>query len=745
MSIKQMAIPFLILLFFFLFATNARAYQIFTANPYFNDTNGVLPYGAILYNPLYNDTWYFNDTCTIGNKCLIVENNGTNQLNSLWFQGRDWLYTGLSPQWSNLTALLEFNSQNEQDGIPYIYTLLPANEEGLLVFNYRWNNTLTTPAPYILVQDSNGNQVMLFYLNSTANVTYNVSKIINATSSERYLAFRLSWYWDNLPTNLEMDKFKFYSYDIIEARSEGLTSNATYEVERYCGSGYSWKCTDYAHQGFLVNESRNNGFIYANGEDGYSCIVFKIGDQIIGRRVISTDQSPFQGMPLMSWTRDPMYFFEYFAGGTCAGILTMPAPRFLVESITLNSMKITVFDNATLAVSGNISYNDLHATNIDMMLATGIINNLPSYNRQTVNTIPFMNTTTPAGSKWRARYTTSFTSWYDFFTSPTLSCTPQTYCNPATNNVTHVNSDCSYATPVYCGVCGCNAGLTGCNYPSVIGTYCDLSDTGHQGIITNLLDCSSKYNVCPSGSVCSQLTPKLTFPNDTILENYTPCVNYSAYTSLIGCVNFCPLQNLIDQPLWSNCRSECQHCDKTKLPDSSYSPYDIFVTQQQAGNIFPVQSYTATCINLTTGTEVESYDQNGNQTTIANIVNNATGGAYGTGNGTVDQTPSYTTNAFGWASLQFGSLFGMGGIDNLPLAEAGFSIVLSLLAGLSIMVYEHDKSEHGGVFANISFLAVFLLCAIMSSNAILYGLFVVIVILDVGMVTGMLKKLIGGG
>jgi len=734
-------------LFFLLTFSRANAYTMFSANPYLNDTQLGYPLGLVLYNPIYNNTFYWNATCSGLTNCAIIENNGTSQTNFLYLQQYDWTYIGLIPQWSNYTALFEFYDNNAQNGVKYLEIFLPKNQEGILITNYRWNNSLTTPAPYLAIIDSaTGNHLAHINLNTTTNNWYNISYILNASTSDRNLRIVYAWNWDNTPTRLEIDKFKFYTLDIQEVRTGW--SNFVDERDRYCGEG-SYNYSN--NVSLYYKNDYDKGLLFAFDKEDYDCSVFRIGSLTIARRIIEKAGDWGYGCDYNDYLfkyRDPFYLITTLDNCCfCSGMTA--ESRFLITRFSLTNMALTKFENDTVAscYPNECSWRFVYDYNGKITITNqtdGFINQLAGNISQNINLLPYSNTLTPSGAKWRFSSfinedETPMTDYYPFFTSQ-ISCEAKTICDIATNFQYFQSATCELLNPSWCGGCYCKSDLSSCNFPSVIGTYCDPTDSSHTTVITDTSTCQRIYNSCPQGSVCSQLTPILTYPNDTILENYTPC---GGYPNILGlptkCVNICWLG---DTPLWSNCRPECQHCDLTKMPVSTYDPHQVFLSQK---TIFNISSYSTVCIDLTTGTEVISINPQGNQSTITDILNNETGDAYGAGNATTTP-PSISTNIFGYTAMAFGGLFGMGDVSFLSVNIAMFAIFLSFLFSTTItMGISFKKAEFAEKIFGYSFLGLLAMFTIGLNNLYLWAIFAVIVIISAGIMSGYFKKVIGGG
>lgn len=155
------------------------------------------------------------------------------------------------------------------------------------------------------------------------------------------------------------------------------------------------------------------------------------------------------------------------------------------------------------------------------------------------------------------------------------------------------------------------------DYTYPVGTVCDLSDSSNR--IYNTYDgCNLTQASCPSGSVCSQLTPQ-TNVSSNLVEDYVSCEIVTILGFHMRCSNVCVPESYFasvlgydyDTPLYSTCTDpSCRHC---LINHGNYTGINIqkWYTNQTSVS---VPSYTIACINTTTGRAVTIIDQIGNTT-----------------------------------------------------------------------------------------------------------------------------------
>lgn len=697
-------------LFLFLISSNqVYAYTMFSANSYFNDSIGTVPLGIVLYSPLYNNTFYQNATCSGLDNCLIVENDGLEQMNRLYIQQYDWYFTGLNPQWSNYSSLLEFNENNQQNNVKYLEIFLPKNQEGILVFNYLWNDSgiITTPTPSLRIDDITGT-IATIYLNTTPSIWYNVSYILNATSNDRNLRIRLDWYWVNTTAgNLQIDKFKFYTYDIQEARTM-WSSDINYERVKYCGE-YSSNYTGTATNYWFNNITRGLSYLLAYGEDNYHCHVFGLGNTTIARRLINFDNT------VLYVYRDPFYLLvDYFND------------YVLLTRLSLTTAQVTVFKNQTSIYTPVFIYDGTPPTQINISNSTnGLVNSLSGYIRQTVNILPFSNYSTPSGSNWLYHeniYNPGMHSsgYYPFFISPVISCTPQSICDSATNFQYYQTSTCEYTNEEWCGECGCKSDLTGCNFPEKTGAWCDDYNL--------TLSCTHTNNIQP----CYDVYTENPNPYNASKRGFT-VYSEDCYSDIY---NECPINYMCVQyfnPLTKQYEAKVQ-CYNGMNGSAIY--------YNETGGLFNGTEYTGNLTQCRNPTQYTNYMTCMNAG--CNWCDNACQIAVCTP--APPTTIDIGSNPFNYIAMAFGSFFGMNNVSYLPTNQAIASLLISLFFGLGITVSLAIKIKTHNldkIFA-LTFLGLLSAFTIGLGNAYLWAVYVVLIIMSAGIMTGYFKKIIGG-
>jgi hypothetical protein len=544
---KKWLYLFCLFFFLFFFITHADAYEMISDNPYINDSTSNLPDGIVLYNDVYNNSFYQNATCAGFTNCIIIESNGTTQLNRIYMQQYDWLYASQESQWTNYTTLMAFSENNKQFGVKYLEVFLPKNNEGILVFNYRFNNTLTTPAPTLKIDSPN--TIVTIYLNTTANSWRNETYILNRSVLDRNLKIRIDWYWGNTSTNFMIDKFKFYTVDVSEARTQWDT-NITAEQNRYCGNNLGWAdtsnlCSDSANYPlpYFKIWNANTAWLICNESD-VEVVAIKIGDTTRARRVASKEMARSyiscdnaNSFSYGLWILDDNTMFGYFETLVCNPWCFNQ--YYYMESMSLTTSKITLLSGnySTSTAYPYIVFNGVPANRVNLWNSTdglfNYLNNSGLY-AQNINILPFNNISTPGGTQFRICQQTNYlcssgsssshpldpSAWHPFFTTTTTYESGWS-CSPSTNNESYSASNGSLLYNIWCGNCGC--GATRCNYPTITGTLCDLTDSARKGFTTNLSDCTSNYGLCGMNEICTQYTN--TIEGTDITYNTIACQN----------------------------------------------------------------------------------------------------------------------------------------------------------------------------------------------------------------------------
>jgi hypothetical protein len=497
---------FLYLFFFLIFLLSfkgVKAFSQFNANPnYDSDILG----DYFTYDNNINT--YYNATCSNRTGCLIIENNGTSSINRLYIEWANVSQSFYTSDWTNVSTLyyIMFNS-----------LAVPPNQEGLLTLEYLWNATPSANIfPQIIISDASNNSALYSIpLNTTANAWHSKKYIVPSSLSSKNYKINLIYEFDNTPTRLDIDRFSFYTYDILETRV-GFSGNFTYERNRYCGSNSTNITYPNTVPSYLPSEYNNtNGYLFATGDDGYECDVFKIGNKFIARRVISKDSDNWATVNVY---RDPFYFIRS-AGGSNT--------KFLVTKLSITSAEITPIQNTTPTnyTGASFWFNGIYTNvNISQPNHTGFLDRLSNYSKQTINLAPWSNYTPPA-TQWQY-YQGVFgggatgyflSSSYDFFSENLFVCTPQFMCDVANNSQYYQKANCDNINYTDCGYVGCKSDLTGCNF-GYVGSYCIDNNTWAYSTLQGI----QSQDSC--GGICRNLT------------NGIECLQ-SDNTTIIKCLN----------------------------------------------------------------------------------------------------------------------------------------------------------------------------------------------------------------
>lgn len=477
---KCLIFPLLIFIFFLIiFSSKAEAYSNFVYNPYFDsDVNGITVYNQI------NQTISWNATCLGLTGCLLITSNGSSSIVNVYQNNPLW--NPNIPQRTDNVSLITYCYIEPCDYVLAMPTISP-NKEGLLILNYRWNDTVLSARLYLV-------QLVLGYpanplsynitinqeLNKTPNVWHNLSFTIPArTDWYRTYSLFIQYVTDDVPTQLAIDKFKFYTLDTNEIRTI-WSSNATYERNRYCGEGSSYDTSlvdvnDYFFNNITV------GYLLANDSEKFQCHAFKIGNLTIARRVVSQEVSH----PAVYCDKQyGLYAYRdfYFISGVqnCDYDNADYLYRFLISSFSLTNLKMTLLYYNTSAFTNKnyyFLYDDIWNTKVNIYNNAGVLNliNNTFYLNENVNLTPFSNYSYPSGFHWRyINADTLISSYYPFFITP-FSCSDISgiWCDATINAQFYVFNDCSVSSPQWCAnwFCQGDGYGFGCNFGTV-GSWC---------------------------------------------------------------------------------------------------------------------------------------------------------------------------------------------------------------------------------------------------------------------------------
>jgi hypothetical protein len=101
----------------------------------------------------------------------------------------------------------------------------------------------------------------------------------------------------------------------------------------------------------------------------------------------------------------------------------------------------------------------------------------------------------------------------------------------------------------------------------------------------------------------------------------------------------------------------------------------------------------------------------------------------------------------GFRHLALGSIFGMGDIGYLSLDQAMLSLLISLTVSISIVIYLSMKTKSDSLdkIFGYSFLGLLSMFTIGLGNLLLWAVYVVLIVITAGIMTGYFSKLFGGG
>jgi hypothetical protein len=415
---------------------------------------------------------------------------------------------------------------------------------------------LTTPSPYLSTIDNLGNSLNYTVLNSTPNVWHNLTIFITPSLSNRYLKVSVGWSFDDIESMALFDEFKFYTLDLQDAYEPYWTTRAN-EALKYCGVGYS-VCSNDAYcfytYTFTNTSSNNRQLLLCTDLEGYNVAVLNYQNYYSqARRILSQSNgqtADYCGDPHYDIIRTRDYFiisnnFVYAYGGPSYYYCSL-GEKFVLEENSLLNVKITALDANTFhygRASGTMTmyYNGTPQTSITVINSTPDSSLFGSHNtsfKETISVLPYSSTQTPSGTGWKMQTSGNATisSTFSFFSGTSVTCTPHSVCDPSTNNQTYINSDCSQSTPVYCGLCGCDAEGEYCNFPTQIGSVCDLNDPLHLGFNIYYSNCTTVYRTCNQNEVCNQETSQFGV-NATL--NYTTLNTICCYKQGTATVNYC--------------------------------------------------------------------------------------------------------------------------------------------------------------------------------------------------------------
>jgi hypothetical protein len=544
----QLVLPFF-LLFFFLFAMNARAYQIFNSNPNFEtNTNSFViaeqgSNGVNCLTPVYD-----NDTQT-----LVITSNGDCNSEDL---DSEILY--ISPTNLNLPLQYGTNAQ-ENNSIYHDYFTLPKNKEGIVslkvnIFqtNGTYNFSSFNGDSFLLVQHSGtiGN----YSFSETYNITSliagngwnNITLIVPSDSIDRNISIYAFLHFGSTPPSnflpnenftVTLKQFQFYTLDVNELRTD-WTNNFTYESLRYCGSGATLRTDDPGDSNYS-NSFANDSYWFGTDVNGIDCGYVQLGNLIIARHwAYSTQANQWE------YYTSNLFFVQQYAD-----YVTM-----FVESFLRTQIKFTLLQNTMPSINASyIFYDDMAGNFIKM---EDLRYNYTNAFRQTISLIDnadkvkFYNNISnpilpnpnqnPSGNNfrfWFNSYSGSYSPWHPFFTSNLQVDNMGWYCSDITNSEGYILGNGTEIKSQYCGDFGCNAQHTHCDF-GFIGIYCSDSTHWAYSDVYGVQDAGTCTALCKNvtgGIICSHL------------NNTHECINNNG--EVVDCNVLVPLPTIATNPL----------------------------------------------------------------------------------------------------------------------------------------------------------------------------------------------------
>lgn len=490
---KNRLLCLIFFLFFILLINNANAYQEFSYNSKFNtDSTGIL-----IYSPDSNSTLSWNASYLgASDGVAILTTNDTGSDIRIFMQE----FTHAEQQVTqNLTLWTEYQEYNAN-------IAMPPYKDTFVSVSYLSNETLgaysgfSYPMLYIL---SCTDLETCTVINSTALVTTadqfnNISLYIPYLESTRVFRIQLSF---SLPasTDFVLDKFKFYTYDIDEARTSYFTTVGEEQIN-YCGDD-----TFSTNLWAKTNSSLKLAFmILNNNDDNKLCCMFQNGNQTLARRceVYNTGSCT---NTCTEWTMRDMVFL--LGNPINSGTRTF----MLIKNLNTNSIKYSIYQGQNCSSpatqgnylvfngDGNITWTYMSSYPCKRLDQVDAVMDISNYN---LSGTKFANYWNPASFHHQNTYI-SFPNYV------TRCDNVGWFCSNADDEEYYVSSTCIPSTPTSCKGCGCSGDR--CNIPAFpAGTYCDENDTSEKGYYTYLnistCDYGVSYGECGYNEVCVPLS-----------------------------------------------------------------------------------------------------------------------------------------------------------------------------------------------------------------------------------------------
>lgn len=297
---------------------------------------------------------------------------------------------------------------------------------------------------------------------------------------------------------------------------------------------------------------------------------------------------------------------------------------------------------------------------------------------------------------------------------------------------------------------------------SIIGSYCDIHDPFHRGIITTPdYSCQNDtYTLCPEGDLCSQLTP-VANTTTPLSESVSLCsVCWFAHTLTgagSGSAPTCPASKGFSSGcLWTNCPNnpECEclgvFCN-SKITIVNITSIPVSVNDYTVGCFNPITGgYDNVTLANGTVTSITNFSNsvfpNGTSANQSHAYQNSSTTCYdNNGNIVVCYIPNapYCNSYADSLALAVGGMFG---VTNCGLAQNMSSIIITLIVGIIVTIL---LAYYGGIsdgiptiFGLVTMLMLVLFTLIGWFPA---WLIVIMIVTSALAISGLLGKLVGGG
>lgn len=523
----------LISLVFFLFLiSGARAYTNYNSNGELSDNyNGfsIIDHSIMTYVGVE----YTGECYTLEHSTNYYSGGGGNYSGYLQLtpQGPNALYPCNFTDYSinstdiYITALSDGSSYIDSENGPCdlgncsaARMLLPKDHEGLVALRMLFNETtganIDYSNTYLYWFDSLGANNRS-YFSSFANNTwlYNSLYIQSDKSRDRYITvyLKISFNAPSTAPKILIDKFKVYTYDIVEMRDSFFTSYDD-ELLRYCGGdNSSFRVPFYPtyNQGFIKrNASLNLGLFIANSTEDprIACCVFQSGNITIARKCTRDTQNDTYYNNLIM--RDLVLV---------SGNGLTYSDSMLIKAISTTGIKYDFYTYGSLCQNGTVKILFNGVGNLSWTVYT----DTPRFcGADYVDRELSFSGLNLSGTKFRNKYggTGDNPAWIPFFIFNSAVDNAGQYCDPVINEQYYIlpNGSIQIGSNTSCGSWGCNAANTACDFGS-IGQFCSADNVSYT---TVSVDGSISYNACYPEN-CYQLTASDVCYTDLCIVNGT--------------------------------------------------------------------------------------------------------------------------------------------------------------------------------------------------------------------------------